>query len=235
MIDQGITNFTTAARAEGDRLGGHSSIQQQIDELCSYDRRGAGWFEHASITRDQRRGGHTGHNRQREVPRWDHNPDTQRDVIEVVLIAWIVYNFLLTIQTHHLTCVELEEINRFSGVAIGFRPVLRFLIDHGCAELMLASTQHRGSTKEDARARMTIYETPLIGEILVCGINRLLRLLFGSLSNGSDDRVRIGGVDGRDLVVAGDTFTRDQQVPVLTEITTNLRQGSLERLLVFRQ
>ncbi len=48
----------------------------------------------------------------------------------------------------HLACIEFEKIDRFSGVAVGFRPGLRHFVNHPGREFMFALAHQRGGAKQ---------------------------------------------------------------------------------------
>ena len=73
---------------------------------------------------DDRRRRHADHDRAGEVPRRNHDADAERDVDHLVFLAFDRDDRLRLRVAQRFARVELEEVDRFGGVAVGFGPAL---------------------------------------------------------------------------------------------------------------
>ena len=108
------------------------------------ERRVARRFEDHRVSRDHRRRRHPGEDRQREVPRGDHDADAEREVYQLVLLSRELDGGFHLRVPEHLTCVKFQEIDRLGDVTVGFRPCFAHLHDFHGVELEAPFT-HRNN------------------------------------------------------------------------------------------
>ncbi len=82
MSDEGTAETGPGSVAEIDHAVRQTGLFQQRKEAC---RDGGGvdrWLEHDRVAADDCRGGHAGHDREREVPRGKHGANAKRHIAQ---------------------------------------------------------------------------------------------------------------------------------------------------------
>ena len=116
--------FAARTWNEVDDAVGHADFAQEIDEPRSHDRRIARRLEHDGIARDDRRRRHPDHDRRCKVPGRNYRSDAERNIDELVALAVDRDDGVRLGIAQRFARVELEEIDRFGNVGVGFDPAL---------------------------------------------------------------------------------------------------------------
>ena len=154
-------------------------------------------------------------------------PTPSGNVVEIVFFAGIIDDGLALVQAHHFAAIELEEVDGFGGVAVGFHPVLADFHDHGGAEFVLAAAQNGGGAEQDAGAGIGIDELPPL-EGLVGVLNGLEGQFLRAFADVGQHLIGIGGIGGLDGVVGEDAFAADDERDFFAETTFDQRQRLFE-------
>ena len=86
---------------------------------------------------------HAGHNRQREIPRRNHDARAQRQIEHFVVLAGHLHGRFRRRELLHLPRVILREIDRFADVSLGFGPRLAGFEHQPGVEIELAFADQR--------------------------------------------------------------------------------------------
>ena len=119
--------------------------------MPGHHRRLLGRLEDRGVARHQRRDGHAGGDRQREVPGRDDHGHAARQVLGEVGLAGDVAMPGLR-QADHLAGVELAEVDRLGDVAVGLGPGLAALVDLPRGQLEPAGSEDRRRADQDRGA-----------------------------------------------------------------------------------
>ena len=89
VLDERIADRRAAAGQEVQHAVRHARLVARLEEHRGDAGRVGGGLQHDRVAGDDRGGRHAGQDREREVPRRDHDADAERDVLELVSLAGI--------------------------------------------------------------------------------------------------------------------------------------------------
>ena len=143
-------------------------------------RRLLGGLDHAGVAADQGRGGHAGADGQREVPRADDHGDAARLVDDLVDLADELAESSGVEEPDGFARVELEKVDRFADVRVGFDPGLAALLDDDATQFVAASSHDPGGSDQD-RGSFADRGVPPCGEGGVGSVDRRTAAVGGSV------------------------------------------------------
>ena len=127
----------------------HVARDASLPEDLSHDRRDTrrllGRFHDRGIAGNQRGGGHTGADRQREVPWADDDRDAAGLVEQVVALAEEVAMRLLGEQTRREPGVVVTKVNRLTNVGVSFFPRFAGFLEDDAGQLIATLPHLLGS------------------------------------------------------------------------------------------
>ena len=151
------------AGQQPERRRGHAGVVQRLDQRQGAAGRLLCRLQHDRVARRQRRGGHPGGDREREVPGRDHRRDPERLVAHRVALAGRLGQLLAAVELRRAERVVLEEVDRLADVGVGLRPRLRALAHLERGELGPAVAQGRGGAAQHRGALGRRCGRPLAG------------------------------------------------------------------------
>ena len=128
MGDQRRAHVLAPAGEELEGRRRDTSLEEHLVEAEAGQRRLLGRLHDDGVAGDQRRGGHAGEDRQRKVPRRDHDAHAAGEVPGDILLAGDVDGAGL-VEEHGATGVVLAEVDRLGDVGIGLAPRLPHLMN----------------------------------------------------------------------------------------------------------
>ena len=134
MRHQMRADFSARARQQIHHAGRQPCFDEQPHQPRAEDGRLVRWLHNHRVSRHDRRRGHAGENRQREIPRRDDHAHAPRPPLLKVRFARDGLRALRPAQLPHHGGVEVAKINRLSHVRVRLGPVLAGLEDFQGAE-----------------------------------------------------------------------------------------------------
>src|SRR5205814_6982509 len=126
-----------------------------------------------------------------------------------------------------------NEVDRFRGVAVGFRPRLRDFIDHPGREFMLALTHQGGRAKQQRNALSCGNIAPCL-ESLSGGLDSFGGEFLRRLVKLADDLRPVCWVDAVKNVAGIDAFAANHQRVLASELALNFfERGAHGRSIFF--
>ena len=151
------------AREQPERRRGDPGPVQRLDQRVRAPGRLLRRLQHDRVARRERRGGHPGGDREREVPGRDHRGDAERLVADRVALPGRLGERRRLIERRGAGRVVLEEVDRLADVGVGLRPRLRALAHLERRQLEAALAQGRGRIGQHPRALGAAVRAP-VGE-----------------------------------------------------------------------
>ncbi len=162
MRNERIADSAARSAHEVEHSGGQPDGFHDLIILPARQWRVARRLEHHRVARNNRCAGHACENCEREIPRWHNNANAKRNVHKLSLLAFVRHNGMLDAVTQHLTCIELEKVNRLCGVGIGFRPCLADFENHRCIQFEAALPHQLRSFEQIVRSLVVRNSFPLL-------------------------------------------------------------------------
>ena len=133
----------------------------------------------------------------------------------------------------HVSRIELEEVDRLGGVAIGFGPGFRDFINHPGRQFVFARAHQFGNAKEQLCAFFRRNAFPRLKSLAGTfdgAIGQFLRRFV----KASDDLRATGGIDAVDLSVGLDALAANHQGILPAELAVHLLERREHRVDVVR-
>ncbi len=198
MGDNSAPEVGALARAQVDDAVRQANLFEQFHKLRG-NRRGVDRrLQDDGVAADDRGRGHSGHDREGEVPRWNHGTNAERDIAQLVAFARKLNRRSGSVQAKRLAAVELQKVDGLAYVGVGLAPVFADLECQPCAELEAAfANQCSGAEQEIC----TVGDgSPAPGrESGLRGLHRRFDVLCACALVNADHLRRMCGVHGEDL------------------------------------
>ncbi|CDN43862.1 hypothetical protein BN871_DS_00070 [Paenibacillus sp. P22] len=224
MLDEVVPDFSSRSGQKVDDARRNARFFEQLHELRRNDRGRAGRLKDDGIAGYERGRRHAGHDGQREVPRRDDDADSERHVIELVVLIREAGQRLRSVQTQHFTGVEFHEVDRFGRVRIRFRTVFARFERQPRGELMLAAAHDRSSLEQAAGAGLRSHRPPSL-ERVGCRLDGAFRKLAVRLVDAADNLLRIRRIDGIEQAACFDLLAADDDRIGSAELGLHLFQS----------
>ena len=150
--DERVADRAAGAGHEVDDAGTETRLAQHGHEHSRDRGRIARGLEHDRVARHDRRGRHAGHDREREVPGRNHDPDAERDVREAILFARQRNERRRVGVPECFAGIKFEEVDRFGRVGVGLAPGLTDFENQDRIEVVAAAADDRRRLEQKCRA-----------------------------------------------------------------------------------
>ena len=148
MRDERRPHLLATARKEGQCRGRHTSLEQHLVQPQCDQRRLFGRLHHHRVARHERSRCHAGENRQRKIPRRDHDGHAPGQPRRRILLAGHIHP-RWSGQPQRLMRVVAAEVDRLRHIGIGFPPRLANLEDLDGGQFEAAASHDAGRLHED--------------------------------------------------------------------------------------
>ena len=152
MFDEARADLLADAGEERQHAGREAGVEEDLDEPQRDPRRLLRRLEHHRVAGDERGGDHASRDREREVPRRDHDADAARLVEVRVPLAGRLEHWCAFAHAHRLAPVVLAEVDRFAHVRVGLRERLAGFEHAQAGELVTAAAHDVGGAEQHGRA-----------------------------------------------------------------------------------
>ena len=232
MCDHGAAELRALARAEVDDAVRQANLFEQLHKL-----RGDRWcvdggLQNYGIAADNGSGGHSSHDGEWEVPRWNYRTHAQRNVAQPVAFAGELDRRSCLVQPQRLASVELQKVDGFAHIGIGLAPVLADLKGQPGAELEAAFANESGGGEQQRCTLLHGHFAPASKGGLR-SLHRLFDVLRPRPLVDPDDFSRMRRVHGKDFARGLQPSATDDDVVLAAQLGSNLGEGGLHPPLVF--
>ena len=231
MLDERIADRRAAARQEVQDPVRHPRLVARLQEHRRDAGRVRGGLENDRVAGDERGGRHSRQDREREVPRGNHDGDAEGDVLELVSLAGKGRQGLWLGQPLHLAGVELAEVDRLGRVPVGLGPGLGLFEHHHRGELVLAAPEDRGDAEHERRALAGGHPAPR-RESFRGGVDGAAGVREGALGEAADDLAEVARVDRLEVLGRRGALSPDPVPAPQGEAFLDLRQRCAEGVSV---
>ena len=152
VLDQIGADLLADAGQEGQHTGRDARLVEDLDQTQRDSGRLLRRLEQHRVAGDQRGGDHAGGDREREVPRRDHDADAERLVGVRVGFARDLADATSAREAERLASVVLAEVDRLAHVGVGLDDRLAGFEDLERGQLDAPRAQDRGRPEQDRRS-----------------------------------------------------------------------------------
>src|SRR5579862_675067 len=224
MGDDRVAETGAGAGAEVDDALGHAGLFEKFDELRGDGGGIARRLQDDGVAADDGGERHSGHDRAWEIPRRNYRADSERDVMQRVMLSGQLDWRLRFREAQRLARVELTEVDGLGDVGVGLSPVLADFENEPCHVFHFALAEEIADAEDESGALFDGGAAPGLEGVersLYCG----LHVFFASLLMDADDLRRLRRVQRLDLLGSLDAFAADDEVVLASQLGADFGDG----------